>query len=71
MKTRKLFPTVAIDRPLSSIRFIVLTDGTVYENCRYECGKILKQEEYTDILEHCTCLLCGNVPISNRKGALI
>ena len=37
---------VRIPYPLCGIRFIILTDGTVYENCLYECNKILKKEEY-------------------------
>ena len=53
---------VRIPYPLCGIRFIVLTDGTVYENCLYECNKILKKEEYDVIFDHCTTLLCGNIP---------
>lgn len=59
---RKFFPTIALDAPLDSVRFIVLTDGTVYENTRYSCGKILSHEQYADIFKHCTTLLCGNIP---------
>ena len=66
MKSRKFFPTVALDEPLNGIRFIILADGTVYENCLYECGKILKREQYTDIFNHCTTLLCGNIPTADK-----
>lgn len=43
---------VRIPYPLCGIRFIILTDGTVYENCLYECNKILKKEEYDVIFDH-------------------
>ena len=54
--------TISIPAPLCGIRFIILTDGTVYENCLYECGKRLTAEEYTAIFDHATTLLCDNIP---------
>lgn len=44
-------PTVRIDAPLNSIRYIVLTDGTIYENNKYTRGRILTRDEYSAIFE--------------------
>ena len=54
--------TISIPAPLCGIRFIVLTDGTVFENRHYECHKRLTHDEYEAIFDHVTTLLCGNIP---------
>lgn len=54
--------TVRIPAPLCGVRFIVLTDGTVFENEIYELNKRLTADEYTAILDHAMTLLCNNVP---------
>jgi len=56
------YPTISIREPLSSIRFIILTDGTVYENKQFENGKILTHAEYKATFEHLIPLLCENIP---------
>lgn len=61
--------TLRLAAPLCGIRFVVLTDGTVYENCIYECGKCLTREEYANIFDHVTALLCNNVPAGDGSMA--
>ena len=56
------FPTVAMGEPFDGIRFIVLTDGTVYENRLYRCNRRLSADDYTAIFNNLTPLLCGNLP---------
>lgn len=63
-----MFDTIRMPWPLCGIRFIVLTDGTVYENRLYECDKRLSREEYTAIFEHATMLLCEGIP--DGKGGM-
>lgn len=62
--------TLSMPAPLCGIRFIVLTDGTVYENQLYECNKRLTLEEYETIFKHVTKLLCGNVPAIEGNGTM-
>jgi len=61
--------TIRMPAPLCGIRFIVLTDGTVYENCLYERNKRLTADEYTAIFNHATLLLCGNIPDEGCRAA--
>ena len=63
--------TIPIPAPLCGIRFIILTDGTVYENSMYECRKRLTADEYAAIFNHATTLLCNNVPKGNGTMAKV
>ena len=51
-----------MEEPFAGIRFIILTDGTVYENRKYHLNQRLSADDYTKIFEHLTALLCGNLP---------
>lgn len=71
MKTTHINPkTIPLPPPLCGIRFVILTDGTVYENHLYECSKRLTVEEYTAIFNHVTTLLCGNIPAAAGDGSM-
>lgn len=59
----KLFPTIDIPKPLDFIRFIVLTDGTVYENRLYRCNLPKPDaDQLSDTFDHMTTMLCGRLP---------
>ncbi len=55
------FPTTRLPSPLNCVRFLVLTDGTVYENVLYECGKYkLDGDEIESLMKRATTLMCGS-----------
>ena len=63
----KQFPTISIPAPLDFIGFIVLTDGTVYENLLYRCNLPKPDaEQLSDTFDHMTTILCDRLPVKKQ-----
>jgi len=64
-----VFPkSINMPAPFCGIRFITLTDGTVYENNHYEFSKRLTSEQYEIIFLRAALELCNNIP--ERDGSM-
>ena len=60
--------SINMPAPFCGIRFITLTDGTVFENNHYECSKRLMAEQYETIFLRAALELCNNIP--ERDGSV-
>ena len=60
-QSREVYPITRLAMPFNCIRFLILTDGTVYENALYELDAYkLDEDEIEALINRATTLMCNN-----------